>query len=91
LTKRVSIQVFGKVQGVWFRKHVLNVAQRLSIIGFVKNLPDGTVYMEAGGQVAELNTLAVACKKGSPLSTVDRIEVQELKRTGKETDFRIIR
>ena len=42
--------VFGKVQGVWFRDSTCTEAQNLNIFGWVKNMPDGTVMLEAEGE-----------------------------------------
>ncbi len=35
--------VFGKVQGVWYRKYVVQIAKTLGFVGYVKNLPNGNV------------------------------------------------
>lgn len=47
--KRVSMIASGRVQGVGFRAYVQHVAQNISINGWVKNLTDGTVEIEAEG------------------------------------------
>ena len=39
--KRVRIYVTGRVQGVFFRAYTRDIARRLAIGGFVKNLPSG--------------------------------------------------
>ena len=44
-----QIIVTGKVQGVWFRDSTLKKAHELGVKGFVKNQPDGSVYIEAEG------------------------------------------
>jgi acylphosphatase len=46
---RIKIKVFGYVQGVFFRYTTRKVARTLGLKGFVKNLPDGSVYIEAEG------------------------------------------
>ena len=43
----IKITVTGRVQRVGFRWSVASLAQRLNIKGFVKNLPNGDVYIEA--------------------------------------------
>jgi acylphosphatase len=40
----------GRVQGVGFRFTALNVANRYSLTGYVRNLPDGGVEMLMQGQ-----------------------------------------
>jgi acylphosphatase len=47
--KRVSMIVSGTVQGVGFRYYVQDVAEEMGIAGWVRNLPDGTVEIDAEG------------------------------------------
>ena len=49
MIKHFDITVQGKVQGVWFRDSTMKEAKRLGINGFVRNEPDGSVYVEAEG------------------------------------------
>ena len=74
---------------MWFRKHVSDAAQQLEVIGFVKNLPDGSVYAEVEGTSTDIQHMVVACKTGSPHSRVEKVEVKEMEPTGSESDFRI--
>lgn len=48
--KRVSMIVSGTVQGVGFRYYVQDVAEEMGITGWVRNLPDGTVEIDAEGE-----------------------------------------
>ncbi|BFZ07571.1 hypothetical protein BsWGS_10610 [Bradybaena similaris] len=41
--KSVNFEVFGKVQGVFFRKHTESQAKKLGLSGWVKNTATGTV------------------------------------------------
>jgi acylphosphatase len=50
----------GRVQGVGFRYQTLHVARGYDVAGFVRNLPDGRVEMEAEGSAAELAAFAKA-------------------------------
>ncbi len=49
MTARVHIVVEGVVQGVGFRWFVARRAEELGLLGFVKNLYDGSVEIEAEG------------------------------------------
>jgi acylphosphatase len=47
----------GHVQGVGFRYTTLQIAKEFEVAGFVRNLADGRVQVEAEGRVAEVNAL----------------------------------
>lgn len=44
----------GHVQGVGFRYTTLQVAKEYEVTGFVRNLVDGRVHLEAEGERAEI-------------------------------------
>ena len=46
---RIKVLVSGHVQGVGFRFFTQYEASLLNLTGFVKNLSDGNVYLEAQG------------------------------------------
>ena len=52
----ISTQVFydGNVQGVGFRYSVKQVAKGFDVIGWVRNLPDGRVELQASAEPGEL-------------------------------------
>jgi acylphosphatase len=50
----------GHVQGVGFRFTTLQVAKEFEVAGFVANLPDGRVKLEAEGKAEEVNAFIVA-------------------------------
>ncbi len=45
----VKINIKGRVQGVGFRFNTRKIAKTLNINGFVKNIEDESVYIEAEG------------------------------------------
>ncbi len=73
MEKCVTIQVTGKVQGVWFRKSAQDMAKKLSIKGYAKNNVDGTVTIEACGEKKNLDKMIAWCRKGSRLAKVENI------------------
>ena len=56
------MQVFyeGNVQGVGFRWSVRNVAKGFDVTGFVKNLRDGRVELQAAGDEEEVRAFLEA-------------------------------
>ncbi len=76
--KRLRIKVFGVVQGVGFRWFTKRLADRLGVVGWVRNLPDGSVEIEAQGKPDQLEEFLAAVKQGPPAGYVSRMEVEEL-------------
>ena len=59
---RWRIVFYGRVQHVGFRYTAMYLAQSLHLTGWVRNLPDGSVLMEAQGGVAQLRKLLIRLK-----------------------------
>lgn len=75
--KHISIIVSGRVQGVFFRVTTKKKADELGVKGFVKNLPDGRVYIEAEGDQTRLHDFESWCKLGPPQAQVMQADVTE--------------
>ena len=50
----------GHVQGVGFRYSVLQIAREFEVAGFVRNLMDGRVQLEAEGSESEIDAFVNA-------------------------------
>ncbi len=61
---RARILITGLVQGVFFRREMTELATRLGISGWVRNLPDGKVEALAEGERARLDELIRFCHVG---------------------------
>lgn len=75
--RHFNITITGRVQGVGFRYSAYHEALDLGISGFVKNMPDGSVYIEAEGEDSTLEEFVEWCKQGPGLAYVKDIFVQE--------------
>jgi acylphosphatase len=84
-----KIHITGRVQGVGFRWSAANEARNRDIKGFVKNLSDGSVYLEAEGTEIQLNIFVDWCKKGPAFGSVETVTVDSVPPVY-YTDFRII-
>ena len=63
--KRYKAVITGNVQGVGLRVFVVDNASKLGITGWVRNMADGTVEMEAQGNPDKLDQLFATIKKGN--------------------------
>lgn len=70
---RRHIIFYGYVQGVGFRWKARSSAQRLGISGWVRNLYDGSVEMEAEGTERDIEDLISALENHS-WGSIERIE-----------------
>ncbi len=71
--KCIQIRIYGKVQGVWFRASTQRKATSLGLTGFVRNEPDGSVYVEVNGPEEEVDQLVAWCHKGPELASVKEV------------------
>lgn len=76
VNKHYDIVIKGHVQGVSYRFSAHAQALKLGLTGFVKNLSNGDVYIEAEGTDENLAKLIAWCQVGPP-----RAEVQEVNAT----------
>jgi acylphosphatase len=58
-----SVCFSGHVQGVGFRYAVLQVAREFEVAGFVRNLVDGRVQLEAEGGTEEIAAFVAAVEE----------------------------
>ena len=58
-----SVLFSGRVQGVGFRYAALQVAREFDVAGFVRNLPDGRVELEAEGRPEEVAAFVAALEE----------------------------
>lgn len=87
--KRIRAVVIGRVQGVGFRYFTQAEASAVGVSGFVRNLPDGSVELEAEGSPDQLDRLIAAVQRGPTLSRVNEVRVSDRPASGGDVDFRI--
>ena len=87
---RQHLRIGGRVQGVGFRYAAAETAHGLSLGGFVRNCPDGTVEAVAEGEAAQVAAFVAWCGHGPVGARVTRVDVADERPAG-ERDFRIER
>ena len=89
--KRFHLIIRGKVQGVFYRATARKQATALGIKGFIRNLPDGSVELEAQGEERQLDAFLHWCHDGPPNAQVDKVCVNWKLITREEpSDFLIL-
>lgn len=78
--RRIRAIVSGRVQGVSYRASTAKKAGALGLVGWVRNLSNGDVEIEAEGD--RVDELLEWCKHGPPHARVDNVSVEELAPTG---------
>ena len=74
--KHYNIRVSGRVQGVFYRASTRDKAKELGLSGWVRNEPDGTVYVEAEGSKEALDQLIDWWKQGPPRAKVENVHYE---------------
>lgn len=89
-TTRKHTVVTGAVQGVGFRYWTARKADGLELVGYARNLFDGTVEVEAEGPGPAVDALVVMLRSGPPSATVTDVAVREVAPLGEDDGFRIL-
>lgn len=82
--------ISGQVQGVGFRAFAKEQAERLGVVGYVKNLPDGKVESLIEGRAAILDEMIRRLKQGSFPAEVEKVSSKKIPASGKYNGFEIL-
>ena len=86
----LSARVYGRVQGVFFRYFVRDVAKTLGLKGYARNLPSGdAVEVQAEGEKQRLEKLVEQLKVGPPGAWVRKVETNWSDYLGQFNNFHI--
>ncbi len=78
--------IFGKVQGVFYRKSVSQAMMKKQFKGYMQNLSDGTVEVVAEVFDDDLDVFMGILKSGSLLSRVDDVKYVIINEADFQTD-----
>jgi acylphosphatase len=84
-----DIRVSGMVQGVGFRHFCWRKATQLELVGWVRNLPDGSVSIHAEGDRGTLEALIDELRVGPANASVTDVGITWTPFTGKHQSFLI--
>ncbi len=85
---RKQLLVSGLVQAVGFRYRAVHIAQSLGVTGFVRNLEDGRVEMEAQGSEEEIAALVKRLGEQRFIE-ITRVEERDLPVVPSEYEFKV--
>ena len=81
------IFISGKVQGVSFRYHTFERAQKLGVTGWIRNLDDGRVEaVLVSTDEKAIEELVAFLKTGPPRAQIEKFELNDVK--DKKVDFK---
>jgi acylphosphatase len=81
--------IAGRVQGVGFRWFTHDAAAREGVHGWVRNMADGSVEVMAEGEIAAVDRLEAAVRRGPAQARVERVDVEDHAPAGRTTGFEI--
>ncbi|MDE7366553.1 MAG: acylphosphatase [Lachnospiraceae bacterium] len=89
MMSRKYILVSGRVQGVGFRYHAMNLALDYHLTGWVRNLNNGAVEMEVQGEPESVDLFVQNLDTGTNWIRIDNKSVADTQEISGETAFRI--
>ena len=88
-SKKIKVIITGRVQGVFYRASTQEMALKIGLTGYVKNLSDGSVEALFIGSEDQLNKAVNWCKQGPPSAIVENVSVSEFQTEDKYNSFLI--
>ena len=88
-TARAHLFIEGRVQGVFYRAFTRNLASKLGLNGWVRNLYDGRVEALFEGNRELIEQAIQECRRGPSGSSVRNIDVRWEESSGEYKGFEI--
>ncbi len=89
MIKAFTGRATGRVQGVGYRYFAERCARQHSILGWVRNLPDGSVEFTAVGEAVDLDAFLLELKRGPLAGRVETLDLDWLRDIPDFRDFQI--
>lgn len=86
---RAHMLVSGMVQGVFFRYHIHELAQRLGVHGWVRNTRDDQVEAVFEGEKEAVERMLNFCRRGPSGARVTNVEVKRENYRGEFSGFEV--
>ncbi|MGE6781948.1 acylphosphatase [Ensifer adhaerens] len=89
--KTARVRILGRVQGVSFRVWTRDKAEKLGLVGWVKNEPDGSVSALISGPEETVAAMLESLRRGPPMASVTEVMTEFVDWSGELQGFRITR
>lgn len=90
MKKQAEIIINGRVQGVFFRQKTKEEADKLDLLGFVRNEADGSVKIVVEGEEEKIKELIAWAKAGPRFARVKDIKVNWQKAKAEFSQFAVL-
>jgi len=92
MNEKLQLKVIfkGNVQGVFLRQHIKIYADKLNIVGYVKNLKDGSVELVAVADKKKIEAFLEEIEKKPGYGSIDDMEKKYISKVSNFKDFRIL-
>lgn len=74
--RHVKVYITGKVHGVGLRYWLKEQALKFGLRGFIRNEPDGTVYIEVEGADSDIARYLELCRAGNGEAQVHHVRTE---------------
>jgi acylphosphatase len=88
--RQVVALATGRVQGVGYRAFCADVAMRLSVDGYARNLPDGRVEVVGEADEPTLRQFVERLREGPPFARVEHVDFRWEEPTGSYRGFEAV-
>jgi acylphosphatase len=88
--KSMHLVISGDVQGLGYRAWMRREAQRIGIVGWVKNRQDGGVEAVIQGEEEDVKKLIEKAKLGPDVAWVERVDANEQSVDGNLLTFEVV-
>lgn len=89
--RRVQLEIYGRVQGVFYRASTREKARQLGVNGWVRNRADGSVEAIVEGPEDAVGDLIEWTHDGPSRARVDNVEVTDQDYQGEFSGFEVRR
>lgn len=89
MNTRAHVYISGYVQGVFFRYHTRELAQRLGLRGWVRNMPDDRVEVVFEGEKEAVERMLEFCRRGPSGARVTDVEIKREQPRGEFSGFEV--